>query len=44
MLIAHIRHIKILTESEALGSKLQILHDSIASQFPEETKVQKTLN
>ena len=44
MLIAHIRYIKILIGSEALGSKLQILHDSIVSQFPEETKAQKTLN
>ena len=44
MLIANIRYIKILTESEALWSKLQILHDSIVSQFPEETKAEKTLN
>ena len=40
MLIDHIRYIKILTESEALESKLQIFHDSIVSQFPEETKAQ----
>ena len=44
MLIDHIRYIKILTEPEALGPKFQILHDSIVSQFPEETKAQRTLN
>ena len=44
MLIDHIRYIKILTESEALGSKMQIFDDSIVSQLPEETKAQKTLN
>ena len=30
--------------SEALGSKLQIFHDSMVSQFPKETWVQRKLN
>ena len=36
---ARVRCLKILTEhdSEAFGSKLQIFHYSIVSQFPEET-------
>ena len=40
-IVAHVRYIKIdiqiLTDSEVLGSNLQIFHDSIVSQFPEET-------
>ena len=36
-LIAHGRYVKILRDSEALGTKFQIFHDSIVSQFPEET-------
>ena len=35
-LVGHARYIKILTDSEVLGSKLQIFHDSIVSQFAEE--------
>ena len=40
-LVGHARYIKILTDSEVLGSKLQIFHDSIVSQFAEEIWARK---
>ena len=36
--------LKFLHDSEALGSKLQIFHDFIVSQFPEETWAQRKPN
>ena len=47
-LVARVRYIKIdiqiLTDSEVLWSELQIFHDSIVSQFPEEIWVQRRPN
>jgi len=36
--------LKFKHDSEALGAKLQIVHDSIVSQFPEVTWAQQKLN
>ena len=38
--LAHVRYIKILTWLRGFRDKLQIFHDSIISQFPEETWAQ----
>ena len=43
-LIAHVRYIKILIWVQALETKLQMFHDSIVSQFPEETWAQRKPN
>ena len=38
---ANVRYIKILNDSDALGTKLQIFHYSVVSRFPEETWAEK---
>ena len=43
-LVAYVWYIKILTDSEAFRSKLQIFQESIVPQFPEETWAQRKPN
>ena len=42
--IAHVRYITILTWLQGSGTKLQMFHDFIFSQFPEETWAQRKPN